>query len=337
MLTIFDDRTITPRRKKIRMSSSPLMIRTIALVILLIPFSYSGSHAQQKSRAATRPGNIEERLRKLSELFTISEKNDDLEGLLKHYSENAICMAEYQPTLQGIKEISNFYEEILQRQNIKTLHRKRDEIIRLGKTFIEIGTFKKEYTDSKAGDSLLTQNGKYWHIWEEQSNGRLQLKGEAFGFFHPIKNPEALTVNLKKHQDEADLPLDKETPFELEAYSALMEKAVKNRDGIIRSAFFTNDARVMPFADSTRTGIDNIKPYLIAYNSGDVTIDSIKVYTYHSESFQDYILEYTKFRVKWRVPQSSGRTEGKGIRIWKRQADNSLKMYREIGTHNYIP
>jgi hypothetical protein len=42
------------------------------------------------------------------------------------------------------------------------------------------------------------------------------------------------------------------------------------------------------------------------------------------------------FKVKWSMPDHSGRTEGKGIRIWKRQEDKSLRLYREIGTHNHF-
>lgn len=116
-----------------------------------------------------------------------------------------------------------------------------------------------------------------------------------------------------------------------------MEKGVRNRDGILRSEFITHDAKFMPFAEPTVTGIDEIKPYLIAYSSrGEVTIDSISVYTYHYEYLNDYLLEYPKYKVKWSAPPSSGRTVGKGIRIWKRQEDKSLKIYREISTHNHI-
>jgi hypothetical protein len=116
-----------------------------------------------------------------------------------------------------------------------------------------------------------------------------------------------------------------------------MEKGVRIRDGVLRSEFFTEDARFMPFADSTKTGIEQLKPYLIAYSTrGNVTIDSIACYTYHHEDFNDFILEYAMFKVKWRVPDVSGMTEGKGIRIWKRQKDKSLKLYREIGTHDHL-
>jgi ketosteroid isomerase-like protein len=276
-------------------------------------------------------------LKEQTDSLIASEMNDDLDGFLSHYDRNVISMPEYQPTLQGIEHIEAYYKAIFERQHVKTFVRKADEIIDLGKTFIEIGTFRKEYSTSEA-DTLITQNGKYWNVWDVASEGGFKLKGEAFGFFHAVRDPAALMMQREKIAPEkSDISLDKETPFELKAYNALMEKGVSTRDGVLRSNFFTSDGSFMPFADSTVTGMNRIRPYLVAYSSrGQVTIDSISVYTYHAEYFDEYVLEYPKFRVKWTAGQVSGITQGKGIRIWKRQNDKSLRLYREIGTHNHI-
>jgi ketosteroid isomerase-like protein len=282
--------------------------------------------------------STEQQLRDLSQQLHEAEISDDLSAYLKHYDEHAISMPEYQLTLKGVDEIRMYYNEIFKRQNIQSFQCVADEFIHMNNTIVEIGTFKKEYRNDSNTDSLITLNGKYWHIWEAQG-GVFKLYGEAFGYFNPVAHPEALIVELKTEQpNESDILSQKEIPFELRAYNALMEKGVRTRDGILRSSFFTDDARVFPFADSTVSGIENIKPYLIAYSSrGTVTIDSIMCYTYDFKYSDNYLLEYDMFKVKWRVPDFSGKTEGKGIRIWKRQDDNSLKLYREIGTHNHLP
>lgn len=299
--------------------------------MLLSFVSGSGATANDSTNQA-----VDERLRQLTQLLTQAERQNDLNAFLQRYDEHAICMPEYQLTLQGLQNIRTFYEGIFQRQHVKTLNRQPLEFIHIGKTIVEIGTFNKEYTGSKS-DTIHFLRGKYWHIWESSGNGNFKLKGEAFGFFHSVKHPETFIIQGSKEQpDESDIILKKEIPFELKAYNALMEKGVRNRDGILRSEFFTADAVIYPFADTVVAGIDKIKPYLIAYCSrGTVTIDSIMCYTYDFENAGDYILEYDMFKVKWR-PDAAGRTEGKGIRIWKRQPDNSLRLYREIGTHNYL-
>lgn len=291
--------------------------------------------SQEKSDITSIP-SIKKQLQNLSAMLTEAEQKDDLDGFLKHYSADVISMPEYQPTLQGIAEVKTYYEEIFRRQRVGMLQREIEEVIDFGKTIVEIGTFEKQYSDSES-DTLLMQKGKYWNVWEVMPDDSFKLKGEAYGFFHPVKDPQTLVVEFPKAQlTSSQTYLDQKTPFELQAYNALMEKGVRERDGILRSTFFTDDARFMPFSDSTKTGIDDIKPYLIAYNSGKVTIDSISIYTCYSEYFSDDILEYTKFYVKWTVPQFSGTAEGKGIRLWKRQEDKSLRLYREIGLHNHL-
>lgn len=309
----------------------------LKLFLFVVWIPLSGFHVYGSAEKLLDGSRIIERIRKLSELQTQAEKNDDLKSYLSYYEKNAISMPEYQVTLTGIDEIEHFYSVIFRRQNIQMFQRTADEFIDLGKTIIEIGTFKKEYIDEV--DTLITQNGKYWKIWSLQPDAGFKLKGEAFGFFHHVKDPRLLTVELKVSKGEKKFldPVNK-MPFELCAYNALMEKSVKMRDGVMRSAFFTDDGSFMPFAHPTVAGIDEIKPYLITYNSGgNVTIDSVSVYTIHCEYIHDIVLEYYKFSAVWRsAPSDSGKTEGKGIRIWKRQPDMSLRIFREIGTHNHF-
>ncbi len=310
-------------------------MKTTRLFTLLFALLLLGSCAKEKAGNAPYTSGVKEQIQQLSRALTEAEKNDDLKTFLTYYDESAISMPEYQPTLHGIPEIQSFYREIFGRQRIKTFHRQAEEIIELDSTIVEIGTFQKEYTDSQA-DTLVTRHGKYWNVWYRQKEGNYRLKGEAFGFFHPVAHPEALTVRFEKVPAVASPVSLKEMPFELKAYNALMEKGVTNRDGVLRAEFFTEDAVFFPFQEPAVRGMDQLKPYLINYNSGKVTIDSISVYTYDYERFDEYILEYAEFRVRFTVPDFSGKTEGKGIRIWKRQADQTLKIYREIGTHNHL-
>jgi ketosteroid isomerase-like protein len=277
------------------------------------------------------------RITKLSEKLTLAEQEDDLESFLSFYHKNAISMPEYQLLLQGEKEIKSFYKEIFQRQVIKTYKRTPHELIDQGKTIIEIGTFTKQFSNVGV-DSVLTQQGKYMNVWEEGEKGEIKLKGEAFGYFHPIEKQELLVAELGKEKFESrNSSLDSELPFELMAYNALMEKQVQTRDGNSRSRFYSTNAMIMPFQEPNVTGNEKIKAYLIEYSKrGSVSIDSVAIYTYHYENLKDYKLEYFKFRVQLHSGTYVGKVAGKGIRLWKRVEDGSLRMYREIGTHNKI-
>ena len=305
----------------------------ISLLIVFTVIPVACIYAQPDAKVKV----LKDRLQKLSGILSLAEKNDDMKSFMAFYEENAISMPEYQPVLRGIKEINSFYKEIFKRQKIKTYQKQTEEVINLGKSIVEIGTFKKEYTGTKA-DSVFTLNGKYCNIWSLQPDGSLKIKGETFGFFHQVQHPETFVVNVETQAGEAEIHPEHKIPMELRAYNALMEKYVKNGEGALRSQFFTEDGKFMPFAHPTVTGINELKQYLVAYDThgGGFKFDSISVYTYDYEYFNDYVLEYPKFKVKWSTPTNSGKAEGKGVRIWKRQKDKSLKLYIEIGTHNYL-
>ncbi len=282
-------------------------------------------------------GALQSRLQQLSDRLSTAEKNDDIKGVLAFYEEDAISMPDYQPMLRGTNEIGPYYTEIFRRQKVSFLQRQTKEVIPLGKTIIEIGTFKKKLSPTADDTSSLLQ-GKYCHIWHVQADSSLKIKREISGFFHPVARPEAFVVGLSTHAGEAVIYDEDEIPVELRAYNALMEKYVKNGEGALRSQFFCDDGQFMPFAHPTVSGIQALKPYLVAYDThGEgFRFDSISVYTYDFEYFQDHVLEYPKFKVKWSTPTASGKAEGKNVRIWKRQKDGSLKLYVEISTHDHL-
>ena len=306
-------------------------------VCIWIIFLGFGACAQSKMKEPSTAGNIELEIQELTRRLVDAEKEDDLQYFLSFYEDRVISMPEYQPILTGKDEISVFYEEIFKRQEIRTLQKNAEEIFRYDSTLVEFGTFTKEYVAPDNNQVINAQNGKYCHVWNLHSDGSLKIKGEAYGFFHPIEKPEALTVLIKNtHASQSDTYEFDYIPLELRAYNALNEKYVTIRDGALRSEIYAEDGKYMPFQEPTVSGKD-IKPYLMEYSSrGTVSIDSVSVYTYHYEYFPKYILEYSRFKVRWSREGTSGRTEGKGFRVWKRQDDGSLKMYRQIGTHNLI-
>jgi ketosteroid isomerase-like protein len=284
------------------------------------------------------PDNIhaedEQNLRLLTQQLDDAEVSVNPGECVALYEEKAICMPEYQATLSGRVEIENYYREIFKRQRIKSIRRLPHEFIHLENTIVVIGTYIREY-EMPSVDSSINLQGKYCHVWGLQA-GAYRIKGEAFGYFHPVDYPEALIISKNQQQpDEDDIQI--KVPFELKAYNALMEKGVRERNATLRADFFTDDAVFYPFADTAVVGMNQLKPYLNAYsNRGAVTIDDVSCYTYAFENLGEYTFEYAMFKVKWSRPDVSGKTEGKGIRIWKRQEDKSLRLFREIGTHNYL-
>jgi ketosteroid isomerase-like protein len=303
---------------------------TFAVLLLLTTFHIK---AQNQKKGNTLKAKIEA----VNSQWAKAMINEDVESLMLLYAPNTVFMPEYQHTIKGKDGIKTYFKEIFNRRQTTVFNRKIMEVIDMKNMVAEIGTFNIEYTASNETKPTVL-NGKYINIWTIQKNGSLQLKGEAYGYFHGVENPSSHVVNMPKEQSNNNVELTENTNihFELMALNALNEKSVKTRDGNLRANFYTQDAIFMPFADSMKIGATAIRLHLIEYNKGNVTIDTIHVYSTFIEVADNYVIEYPRFYVKWRVPNMSGTGSGKGIRIWRREPDCSLKMYREIGVHDHL-
>ena len=238
------------------------------------------------------------------------------------FQQDGILMADYQSELKGIDNISRYYDSLFLNNSISDYQMTSHELFDFGNTVVDIGNF--QWLREKRNES-----GKYWNVWKKDVTGTYRLFTQAFGFFHKIDTPTLLSFKISSMKLREDT-----SSFELQAYNALMEKAVRERSGMLRTEFFTDDAIFYPFEDSPKVSKKVLLPYLIAYNSGDVTIPSIKIFTTYQASFGEYILEYNGFNVDWQSGNYQGSTTGKGVRIWRRQPNGSLKILREIGLHD---
>jgi ketosteroid isomerase-like protein len=311
------------------------IMKTLKIVIHLI-FSFFltiSVFGEAKSIDSYRR-KIEENNKQIAKVFV--DKN--IEILINHFDEGAICMPEFQPSMKGTLAIKEFYRGIINRRQTISFNKIISETIQLKNNIVEIGTFTTNYLDSEGIKTTL--NGKYLNIWVLQSNRDLKLKAESFGYLHRVENPTMHLVKLSNEYSAYKFSQRVETSndlsFQLLALNTLMEKSVRMRDGNLRTEFFTDDAIFMPFSDSSKVGIKSIRKHLIDYNSYPVKIDSIAIYNEYIEDCTNYVIEYPRFYVKWHTSDNSGVGSGKGIRIWRREKNCSLKLYREIGIHDHI-
>lgn len=307
---------------------------TVLLYVLMVFWTTGLLQAQPGGETVTR----KERFQGFSTVLAKAEKEDDLITFTGFYEPTVMSMPEYQPILCGIQALSAYYKELFRRQRIHSNERTTQELIDLGKTVIEIGSFRKTYSSSES-DSVQDVSGKFCTIWKQQPDHSFKIAKEAFGFFTDLPRPADWVVSLNGQSCPAVIHDEGLLPFELRAYNALVEKYVRNGKGALRSQFFTNDGQFMPFAHPTVKGITDLRDYLVAYDtrSPEFHFDSLEVVTYDFEYIGDYVLEYPRFFVKWRMGGQSGHVQGKNIRIWRRQPDHSLKLYLELSTHDLLP
>lgn len=305
---------------------SPLKLSAfyLAVAAFLLGLSFQG----QAQIPSSTLKEIETRLEAFNQLKIDAARSQSFEIIQHLYQSDALLYAEYHPLIEGVSKIRQYYTTIYSRQELQDYSRTIHEIIPFEDRVIEIGFFRKVFSDGGV------HRGKFMHIWVIGDNGDFRLRAEVFGYHHQIEDPSALVVESLK---DTSTPLSPREgvliPQELQARIRRNEGAVIARKPERSAALYTEDGGYFPFADTLKLGRENLLKHYQAYYRNPATIDSIRVWAYDYDEVADGYIRYTKFYVDWTVPNYSGNTQGGGIAYMRREKDGSLKTHRQVGTH----
>ncbi|GAA4275840.1 YybH family protein [Aquimarina mytili] len=295
----------------------------ISVLVILIFFSCTNSSTKEPDIKTSEDRAIKKQLQQYNIRIIDAAKTKSFTKISDLYADDVMLMAEYHPLIKNKKNIKRYYDEIFDRETLKKYSREIIEITVFEKRVIEIGLF------TKILDNAKEYRGKYLNVWKLSNDTQLTLKAQAFGYLHPIEDPNALIVegiNAVKYNAIG-------IPWEMEAYSALNKTNVMDRIPERSANGYTKDAMYLPFADTIKTGKATLIKHYKEYYKYPVKIDSIQGWTYDYDVVEDGYIRYTGFYVDWSVPEFSGNTQGSGISYWRRVEDNSLRIHRQIGTH----
>lgn len=261
----------------------------------------------------------------------------DIDSRMAHYAADSVSGPDYQPRLYGPASIARYHQVLASRQRVGAYARRTTEILQLDdQSLLETGRFEITYAPA-AGGASQSHQGRYANLWRRQSDGVLKLKAEVWGYFRRIDDPASYSLGEAETPGRAAPAGDPVIEAELARLNALDAAAVKTHDAPAKFARYARDAVYMPFADTPKVGIDEIRTHLTAYTDRGrgVTFDSVRVWNEGFEVLDGYVVEYPKFEVRWRNGANSGVVSGGGLRLWRRDADCSLKMLRQIATHDH--
>lgn len=256
----------------------------------------------------------------------------DVDRLMAHYAADGIIMPEHQPRLHGRAQGAAYYRAFAARLPVTLYKLRTADIVPLGNGALEWGTFAISYGATQA------PAGKYMHLWRRQPDGGLLLQAEVWGYLAPLADPAShwfpgiSTGELPWHRMDAPLAA------ELAALNAADARSVQRHD-TARIDQYAEDAVYLPFADAPQVGLPAIRAHLEHYiqQGKGATFDAVTVGNDGFEALDGYVLEYSRFEVRWRAGADAGVTSGAGLRLWRREADCRLKKIRQIGTHDYRP
>jgi ketosteroid isomerase-like protein len=146
------------------------MKKVFFVLIALMFVSTSFAQDQEKIKA-----KIEE----MNKAIVKCMLDNDMNTMLKMYTDDIISMPSYQPTIQGIAKVKEL-SEMQAKSGWKTNHFeiKPTDFLFAGNLVVEIGTY--DMNMSGPGVPEWPDNGKYMTIWEQQPDGSLKIKVETW-------------------------------------------------------------------------------------------------------------------------------------------------------------
>lgn len=303
------------------------------IILLLLSFLSVACILNGVDTSGAVKGDLHHQLEVLNSRLVNAALNKDFKLISDLYLDSSLLLAEYQPMLDGKDQIRAFYKETYERQNLADYKRQTIEIFDFDALVLEIGLFEKTLTD---GSSL---RGKYFTTWKKGKSGQLLLRAEGFGFIGEPANPDRFRIMpLTDDKEPLKGKVGKAIPMEIQAYHALGENMVRDRDTQGTVEAYTKDAIYYPFADSAKTGYTGLLKHFTAYHKNPVKIDSIETWTYDYDLVDNGFIRYSKFFVIWTLTNGyTGTSSGTGMTYTKRTEGNALKSHRKLATHTYRP
>jgi ketosteroid isomerase-like protein len=258
----------------------------------------------------------------------------DAGALAGLYRADAISTPEYQPALLGPAQVEAYWRAIAQRIDVLAYAPVQDEVIDLGDgALVEIGRFTLRWRPRDGAER--SEEGKFMAVYRAEA-GTLRLLADVRGYFRPLADAALFRVPIVAAPALA-APQDSALDAELAALNRVGAQSVQRYEAEPRIVQYAEDAVYWPVADTPKRGIAAIRAHLVPYTeqSRGVTFDSVRVWNDRATRHGDWALENSRFHVRWHNAEMAREVSGGGLRLWRREADGTLKMVRQMGTHDY--
>jgi ketosteroid isomerase-like protein len=309
-------------------STKPLLLLLLALVCLPV------------TRTFARPG-ITPDARTMAHLaqfradYAQSLQRKEPQLLAAYYAEDVRLMPEFQFTVMGKSNALAYQQAFTDRFDVQQTDRLPLETLDLGTRLAELGTFTTTLTAKRTGRQY-TLRGKYQHLWEKQ-DGKPVLVTEAWNYSHPVEIADQLKftdVPAVQVAYQAHLPVNSNIRFELAALNRLMEDAFTQHDARIAAQFFTDDGAFIYSANPIYRGRKELDAFFEGHMREVPMFEQLDCRTDRIDDQGAYVIEYASHIAHWRNGESSGINTGKNLRIWRREKDGSLKMFRQMAMYD---
>ncbi|WP_338876457.1 nuclear transport factor 2 family protein [Spirosoma sp. SC4-14] len=262
--------------------------------------------------------------------------NAQTERLPDYWTDGIRLMTESQRTMIGAKPVLTYYNAFLNRFTVKSYTRTELEILDLGKQVAEYGQFSLTIAQKTSGKQYNLK-GNYQTIWEKQDNTKLAVITEGWNYDHwldladLLRFPQIPVVDVAL---QAHLPVNSPIRFELAALNRLMEKTIAEHDAKLWMQFYSDESILFAQHHSFYKGRKEIDAYIEMHTKELPIFEKLDVRNDRIDDLGPFVIEYASHIANWRNGESSGIGLGKDLRIWRREANGSLKIFRHMGMYD---
>lgn len=269
-----------------------------------------------------------------NEAHTKAFQSEDVSSLLEGVAVNIRLMPEFQATIISNSNAEAYYQAFFDRFDVSGCERHSFEVTDIGKYVVELGDFNMDVLDD---EKAFTLRSRYMCIWEKQGGGLVKTI-EAWNYSHAtdlqdrLRFPEVPSIIPAF---AAHVPISDNISFELQALNVLMSNIIIRHDHEVWSQFFSDDAMFVYTANPIYQGRQQLDAFIKKH-----AVEEIGVFE-HLDIRNDtilesgtYVIELASHIANFRSGHYSGINTGKDLRIWRREENGTLKIFRQIAMYD---
>lgn len=246
------------------------------------------------------------------------------------YTEHLTFFPEYKRAIFDKEKLKKFFIDWFRTGDVKAYRKDIYTVEVYSDHVLEIGAFNMSY--SSVHHSEGAYKGKYMILWKRDEEGKLNIVSETFSADSYI-DPEAVpyaSVQVKESNSVSALHnINRELLHEIEAFNAVVLKAVAEGDGDARARGFTNDAILLSNSDSMRVGMDAIRTKMLKTYTPDISFQVKHTYN-RIYDLGDYVFVNGHYKGEWGDSARGGKFEGNMSSLMKKTESGNLLMHRQL-------
>ncbi|MFD2585654.1 YybH family protein [Croceitalea marina] len=270
-------------------------------------------------------------IKTLSQKLVEALKSESLESTLSLFCDEATLLPEYHKSLVGKSKIRAYYSQFFEKTVTSKLSKKSFEILDLGMYFVELGTFEHTYKTPK--NEEFHYKGKYTTYWLFSEDKAPKIIAHILGAsnYFEAENLNFISVAVS---DSKEIIPSSQWERDIEEIRKFVYDAILSGDSKRQMKTYAEDAVYMTYYVPPFIGKGKIREYFDQHYNPDVSMDSLMTKSVRVIDMGDYALKFGEYYVGWTWEGKPSYIEGKGLTLYKRMEDDSIKIYRQMINHS---